>query len=632
MTTDLTKNATPQRHWPLPVLSAALVALPFLFPFTAGPSANVWQLLASWACVALLLLAGPVVWPGWRLTAGLALTTLLIVASPGAQFEGWLAASGALAVIGLAAAVGAGWARSGWTASGSLIDDRGAGGALGVGDCMIGSGAGGGRVLAWGLLGAGLVSAVLGLLQYGQWAGPLVPWTTTPEAGQAYGNLRQRNQFATLISMALMAGLWLYAARGRPLALSALAAPSASGAVLHRRARGAFAWAASALLLVLAAAASTSRTGLLQWLAISAVTAWMAWRERRAGAVARLSRVAGHGSGWQLPHPLLLLALMPAYLAAAGLLPLLVGPEVEDMLRRLREGAPEGHSRVLLWRNVLELIAQHPWRGWGWGELSYAHYSHEYAGARFVEILDNAHNLPLHLAVELGVPAALLIVGGLMWPVLAARPWRERDATRLLAWGVLGVIGLHSLLEYPLWYGPFQLVFGLCLGWLWPGRASTSVFVFASVPASAMEWRASVPPTRRRSALIALALLAVVGYTGWDYMRISQIYLAADERLPGYRNDTLTKLQGSWFYASSVRFATLTLMPVTHDDALSVHALAERSLHFSPEPRVLIPFIDSAHLLGRDAEAATQARRFKRAFPKEYAQWAQDKSWLQRDQ
>ena len=166
---------------------------------------------------------------------------------------------------------------------------------------------------------------------------------------------------------------------------------------------------------------------------------------------------------------MLLLALIPAYFIAAWLLPLFAGSEVDNMLHRLREGAPDAHSRLVLWRNVLDLIAQHPWAGWGWGELSFAHYSTLYSGPRFVEILDNAHNLPLHLAVELGIPAALLICGGFGWLVLAARPWRETDPARLMAWGLLGAIVLHSLLEYPLWYGPFQLVFGLCLGFLWPG-------------------------------------------------------------------------------------------------------------------------------------------------------------------
>jgi hypothetical protein len=76
----------------------------------------------------------------------------------------------------------------------------------------------------------------------------------------------------------------------------------------------------------------------------------------------------------------------------------------------------------------LHLIAQQPWLGWGWGELSFAHYVTLYDGPRFVEILDNAHNLPLHLAVELGIPAAVLICGGFAWLVLSARPWREPNS------------------------------------------------------------------------------------------------------------------------------------------------------------------------------------------------------------
>lgn len=626
MTFDLMPNAAPARAWLRTAGPAALIAVPFLFPFTGGPSANVWQLLASWGCAALLLVAGPVALPARRVMAGLVLTTLLIALSPGANVEGRLAACGALTVIGLAAAVGAGWARSIRSALGSAGIDAGGPDRSG-------------RVFAWGLLAAGLVSAVLGLLQYYQLAAPLVPWTTTPELGQAYGNLRQRNQFATLISMALMASLWLYAARG---------GPSAAGVHIGQGARTwALAWGGAVVLLLLAAAASTSRTGLLQWLAIVGVAAWMAWRQRRSVRVpARASAVPqprhsapsppcasgrpGQSTAWHLPHPLLLLTLVPAYFVAAWVLPLLAGPDIEDMLRRLREGAPEGHSRVLLWRNVAALIADHPWRGWGWGELSFAHYSHFYVEPRFVEILDNAHNLPLHLAVELGVPAALLIVGGLTWLVLAARPWRERDATRLLAWGVLGAIGLHSLLEYPLWYGPFQLTFGLCLGWLWPGtgretRGRAGTFTALPILRGAPSLRhASTLP-----AVLALALMGVVGYAAWDYTRISQIYLSADQRLPGYRDDTLAKLQGSWLYASSVRFAGLTLMPVTPDEAPAVHALAERSLHFSPESRVVIPLIESAHLMGQDAEAATQAERFKRAFPTEYAQWAEGKAWVQ---
>src|SRR5665811_2179347 len=96
-----------------------------------------------------------------------------------------------------------------------------------------------------------------------------------------------------------------------------------------------------------------------------------------------------------------------------------------------------------------------------------------YPGARFCEILDNAHNLPLHLVVELGLPLAVLVCGAGLWLVWRQRPWRERDATRQMAWAVLALILLHSLLEYPLWYGPFQVAFGLSLWLLWRRPCAT---------------------------------------------------------------------------------------------------------------------------------------------------------------
>lgn len=550
-------------------LCAALVAFPFLCPLVSGPSINAWQLLSSWFCLSMLLLfVGRVGIParsvlGWL---GLGLGVML-VGFDGAPSASWLPACIAMGCVAAAACVGAG-----------MI----------TGEVPFASS------LAAGVLVAGLVSALLGLCQYYGLTAPLVPWTTAPPLGQAYGNLRQRNQFATLISMALIAALWLHATRTPALSRT-------------RRAL-----VAAVLLLLVAAAASTSRTGLLQLLSIVAVASLIAHRERRAASP------SAPGSSFSLPPPLVLLAMIPLYFAIAWALPHLAGHGVEGMLQRLQTRTADVHGRLVLWHNVLTLIAEHPWAGWGWGELSFAHFTTSYPGARFTEILDNAHNLPLHLAVELGIPAAVLICGGFIWMVIAAKPWRERDPTRLMAWGMLGAIGLHSLLEYPLWYGPFQLVFGLCLGILWPAMGAGSRSVPTSTKTRWLEARA-LP------SLGAAVLLAVVAYASWDYIRISQIYLPRDERLPAYADDTLSKLKGSWLFARQVDFAELTLTEVTPANAARMHALAERILHFSPEPRVIVKLIESAELLGLDDEARAQAERFRIAFPAAFARWLDEK-------
>jgi O-antigen ligase len=270
-------------------------------------------------------------------------------------------------------------------------------------------------------------------------------WVNSARVGEAYANLRQRNQFATLTGIGLLTLIWQLARmRGRPEPTTNCSSPYCNTPMPS--------WSVAVVLVVLAMgnAASGSRTGLLQWIAV--------------GALAVLWRAPGQ---WRLP--VVALCALTAYGVAAVGLPWVLhaatGAQSAGLLTRLTEETGCS-SRLVLWSNVLHLIAQKPWLGWGWGELDFAHFITLYPGERFCDILDNAHNLPLHLAVELGVPFALTVCGGLMWVVVRSRPWRETDPTRQLAWGVLAVIAVHSLLEYPLWYGPFQMAALLSIGLL----------------------------------------------------------------------------------------------------------------------------------------------------------------------
>lgn len=410
----------------------------------------------------------------------------------------------------------------------------------------------------------------MALLQYFSHASAFAPWLNSAPAGEAFANLRQRNQFASLANIA----------QACLLATCILPTP--------RRTPGQAIWLAAAMaLLVVANAATASRTGLLQLVVLA--SAALLWRRD----IHVLAWVGG---------------VLACYALATLALPWLASldPATHGMFSRLREGDALCSSRLTLWRNVLHLIAQKPWLGWGWGELDYAHYITLYEGPRFCDILDNAHNLPLHLAVELGIPAAVLVCGGVLVWILRARPWRETDAVRRAAWMVLAVIGVHSLLEYPLWYGPFQLALGLCLGLLWRDDPAAR-----PAPAAA----------RHAPTLLAVLSLALVVYAAWDYRRISQVYLPPDQRAAAYRDDTLAQAQRSWLYQRQVRFAALSVADVTPDNAAFMHALATELLHFSPEPRVIEKLLDSARLLGLHDEVQFHRLRFAAAFPQAYTRW-----------
>lgn len=520
----------PRRSW----AALVLAALPWLNPFALGPSPSVMPWLVSALCgITLwsLAVSGPLrpLPPRGLALAGAALAFWAMFSQLPVRPESVMLAAGLLLVL-LAAAF--------------ATDPEIA------------------RGLQAGFLFAAAASAVIGLAQYFGVSLHLAPWFNTAQAGEAYANLRQPNQYATLCWIG--AAVLLFGPSPWPRRVSV------------------------PLLVLLAAgsAASVSRTGLLQGLVLTVLAAlWTGPRRRERLWLCAVTALA--------------------YFAATLLLPMLLDAATGAMPARTLWGRLGGgnpcSSRIVLWSNVLQLVAQKPLAGWGWGELDYAHFATLYDGARFCDILDNAHNLPLHLAVELGVPAALAVcLGGIAWMV-RRRPWREDEPVRQLAWALLALVLLHSLLEYPLWYGPFQIAFGACLGWL-------------AVPREA--------PAARAPALAAAALmLAATGYAAWDYARVTQIYTPPEQRVHAWAGDTLGAVRRSWLFSGQARFADLTLQTPDRANAPELHALALDVLHYSPEPRVIERAIGTATLLGRDDEALWLLARYRTAFPQDYEKW-----------
>jgi O-antigen ligase len=472
------------------------------------------------------------------------------------------------------------------------------------------------RALVWGTLLAALLSCGLGLAQFFDFAQHLAPWVNDSPSGEVFANLRQRNQFATLTNLGLLCLLAL-------LALPSQVPLSTQRHLLKQR-WGLVLCVAAAALLATGNAMAVSRTGFVQLLVVLGL-AWV-WGLARD---ARVGPVAARRVRWVLLAALLVYGLVSAGLA--------LSEDGRSILGRLANGAPDCSSRLTLWSNVLQLIAQKPWLGWGWGNLDYAHFINLYEGARFCDILDNAHNLPLHLAVELGVPFAVAFCAALLWWVWRSQPWAEDKPLRQLAWGMLALMGLHSMLEYPLWYGPFLLTALLCV-WLLCTTARDGAGGVSDAsgaqddappkPLSDENVKLNRPLARVNIAqaaikTVAIGVLAATAYAAWDYHRISQIYLQPEDRSPAYAENTLQKIEGSWLFAAQVRFARLMLTPVTQGNAAAMRDLAQTTLHYSPEARVVEKRIEASTLLGQDDEALFYALRFKRAYPSEYAAWVE---------
>jgi hypothetical protein len=540
------------------VLLWLCLALPWLNPFTSSPSTSVVPLLLSWmlsACALLLVVDLPVndlthARRGWAIVGGVWLVGLLLSVV-------WVPEVADVALTaGLIAAMTTFW----------VMAKVGRRVALQSNQLLPWV------VAAW-LLAAG-VSSVLGLLQYLDLARDLTPWVNQPVRGDAFANLRQRNQFASLTSIGLVTLLAWVAAR-------------ASQPVLKMRLwRMAWPWF---LLNLMAAgvACSLSRTGALQWGLVSVLGALWAWRQT-AGQNKRHTQ-------------LLVMALAAPFLVAVWSMwlpwvaDLMTGSQGASMILRVAGQAQDYGmcaSRRVLWANMWNLALQRPWLGWGWGETDVAHFMTAYSGLRFCDLVDNAHDLPLHLAVELGLAFALLSFAlGLAW-IGQRQPWRETNPWRVMGWGVLLVVGVHSLLEYPLWYGPFQMAVGLSLGLVW--ARPTRQPEMAELPLTSTQTQFQQNVTLVVCSVLFLSCL----YAAWDYNRVAQIYRPAAMRDAPYRDNPMGHAKQSWLFRNQADFADLTTRTVTAENAADTYALALRVMHYSPEARVVQKAMDSATLLG----------------------------------
>jgi Virulence factor membrane-bound polymerase, C-terminal/O-Antigen ligase/Protein glycosylation ligase len=580
------------------------LAAAWLNPFATGPSTSVLPWIVTLCCVALAEMAEP-----QQRGAGISRKVLIFFALSALLFTTHALRVSARAEV-LATLVA--WACV------ALMAHVGAKLGSDLGSSSVGWFSA--RRLAWLLLVVALASVVMAVCQYVGVEHWFAPWISASGDGQAFANLRQRNQFATLCGIGLFAllyGVQTGLPNGTsPVALrkDAMAGRGGHAAPAVHAETGATSyfnghwlvhtigpWLAVTVLAI-GNGLSSSRTGALQWLLIAvAVLCWRASLHRKVVQLG-LGAVAIYA---------LVVALMPWFASA-------VGNSSIGLLGRAQENAGSS-SRLWLYSNVLELIAQKPWLGWGWRELAYAHYSTPF-DRRFGELLDNAHNLPLHLAVELGVPFALLLCGAVLWCIVRAAPWRETDAARQLAWGVLMLMGVHSMVEYPLWYGPFLMTLGLCIGLLQPVDLMREKLASSnSVPNRPL---AQLNKGVLAIKIVAICLLAFAGYAAYDYHRVSQIYLDVESRSSLYSGDALGHAQRSVLFQRQARFAELVTTPVTPASAPRVLSLAADLIHFSPEPRVIEALIESATMLHMDDVAVFHLGRYKEVYPKDYAAWS----------
>ncbi len=492
------------------LLAIAAAAGPSLLAYNVSPSPTFWNqalAVAMWGWFVVVALPSPTA--GWRgggpLLGALGVMLLSVCWSWG---PGTLPAGLALSGIGLllAAAV--------LVAGGAGAHSR-PDAAMLFGDFCLG----------WAV--AGGLNVIIALVQ--------VFWPELPDGdwiarsglpGRAVGNLRQPNHLSSLFVWAAVATLALMemGRLGRRWAM-ALFAAIVFGIVLTASRTGTVSVVLLALWALVDRRLSRPARALLLAAPVVYAVAWL--------GMAEWAKLAAHTFGGEV---------------------------------RLGEADISG-SRFGIWKDTLALIRMHPWGGVGFGEFNLAWTLTPFPG-RPVAFFDHSHNLPLQLAVEIGLPLAALVLALMLWALVSGirRALDDSAATglgRRCAMVMVLMILLHSLLEYPLWYAYFLLP----AAWAWGYADGEAAAARAPRGAKAL-----------LAAGVALHLGSVLAVL--DYTRVTAIFSSAPGSPP--LEQRIAAGQHSVLFAHHADYAAATTDIGRPDDLKPF----ERAVHYLLDTRL----------------------------------------------
>ncbi len=424
--------------------------------------------------------------------------------------------------------------------------------------------------LATGLLAGAVLAAVGGLLQMYEVHSFLDP-VIVAKKGRPFGNLGQGNHLAQYLAMGLVSLAYLRARhRIGTVAGLALLAP-----------------------LLVTFAATGSRACLLYLVAMLSVGGWYHARAKSAESRTALLWLAGAVFGYALLVVVDRLAFS-AFGAASS-------APVAASLERIAGDSGSGEVRWGFWRHALAVFLDHPVTGSGWGTYSWEMFQRNggqwWLGPNHTA---NAHNLVAQIGAETGLAGlAAVLVPAAFW----VRRVTMGAAGTCKAWavGVVALLAVFSMVEFPLWYAYFLGIGALLSGWLDPRTRVVRVTPLLAWAGSAL-------------VVLGIWLCAVA----WNDNRVLE--LAIDGRAleqPGVAPMLVREMarmeQSSLLRPELEQIYAPTLLGGGRAIAGAV-VDSERATRFAPTPSNVYRHAVLLHLGGRESEANALFAHALRAF------------------
>ncbi len=273
----------------------------------------------------------------------------------------------------------------------------------------------------------------------------------------------------------------------------------------------------------------------------------------------------------------------------------------------LRE-SESGGIRLFLWKESLLVFANFPLMGAGFGQFAWEHFKlgSELRNVHIVGLYNNAHNVVMQLAAETGLAGLSIFCATIgLWVLQAIKA--PRSIYQWWGLAILSVIGIHSLLEYPLWYGYFIGIAAFLLGMLESktyrlelrhlGRLSVAVMLLLGVLSAAQLFMGY----KKLEASLAIRPLSNADTTYYTRLR---------EKLVDVNNYALLRPFAELYMSS--------LIEVSPDHLAQKIALNEQAMRFVPIGTVVYRQAWLEALDGRLTEAKIQVERSIWSYPEDF--------------
>jgi O-antigen ligase len=435
--------------------------------------------------------------------------------------------------------------------------------------------------VAWCMVIGGIINVVVVALQFAIRSGYIAPIIPNYSS---YGAIAQANHFADYVALATISLLYLYA-------------------------KGKFSLKLFSIILVLFLVILSFTGSRSSWLYLASTVVL---------AIMLQVNAMKQGTGSTAIRGLLRasLLLLPGF-ALAQLFIHYGLPDALVMLpteRAVELASPTTVSaRLQIWYDSLRLFWQSPWLGIGAGQMRaetflLADMPSTLASKR---IFENAHNLFLHLLAEMGIGGFLLVFVGLFaW--LRGFKWRALNLETWWLIALLGVLGIHSMLEYPFWYAYFSCVVAFLLG------AGDEKSLEIRLPMVARKFG------ERFGHLIAcsvLVVLMVLGAVNLGTMLIANIKLEGLVKSVAGKGASQQELQQlDWIhknsllspYAELMYTLSMALNPSHIEDKLW---LSESAMRFAPMRKITYRHVLLLKLKGDEVGAVKHLNRTLIVYP-----------------